>query len=231
MRALFAPSLMCLDYLDLRSQLSILDRRADFLHVDVMDGHFCKNLMLSPDLVRTFASVTTKPIEVHLMTTTPNDWIEPFAQAGAAILSPHAEAINVDAFRTLRRIESLGCKCGAVLNPATPLCYAEAYLDMLDMLTLMTVDVGYAGQKFIPQMLRKVEQAREAKEKHGYKYLIQIDGGCGPQTYRALHEAGAEAYVMGSSGLFGKHPDLDTAYSNMLAQFEEITGFRPEGAQ
>lgn len=224
MRAQFSPSLMCVDFLELRQHLQILNQRADFLHLDIMDGHFCPNIALSPDFVRAAAKVCTLPMDAHLMTTDPGQWIAPLAEYGVRYLSPHAETINTNAFRTLRRIESLGCGKGVVLNPATPLSYVEHYLDMLDMLTIMTVDVGYAGQPFIAQMLKKIEKAREAKEKHGYTYLIQIDGACNPQTFRAMREAGAEVFVLGSSSLFGHDPDLNRAYDVMLAQYEEATG-------
>ncbi|MCL2867363.1 MAG: D-allulose 6-phosphate 3-epimerase [Clostridia bacterium] len=224
MRALFSPSLMCADILDLRGQLSILNLRADFLHADIMDGHFCPNIALSPDMIRAVQQVSTIPIEAHLMTTAPNQWIPLLADCCVRYISVHAETIQSDAFRTLRRIEALGCGKGAALNPATPLDAACAYLDMLDLLTIMTVDPGYAGQKFISQVLSKISRAREEKEKHGYTYLIQVDGACNPATFKLLRDAGAEVFVLGSSGLFLNDPDLNRAYDLMLARFEEAAG-------
>jgi len=221
MRALFAPSLMCADFLNLSGQLNVLNRRADFLHADIMDGHFCPNIALSPDMVRTISGACSVPIDAHLMTTAPNHWIPLLADCGARCITLHAETILTDAFRTLRRIETLGCKKGAALNPATPLSFASAYLDQLDMLTFMTVDPGYAGQAFIPQVLRKMEDARELKEKHGYTYLIQADGACNPNTFKKLRDAGAEVFVMGSSGLFLNDPDLDMSYDLMLKRFKD----------
>lgn len=213
----FAVSLMCMDFLKIREQLELLNARADLYHVDIMDGHYCQNITLSPALVESFAQVATLPMDVHLMTTRPGDWLAPCAQAGASVLSPHAETINTDAFRTFNEIERLGCKAGAVLNPATPLSFARHYLERLHLLTLMTVDVGFAGQPFIAQMLPKIEEAAEFRERHGLRYLIQIDGGCNRATYRSLRDAGADVLVMGSSGLFGLHPDLNAAYDQMLA--------------
>lgn len=220
MRPMFSVSLMCMDFLKMREQLEVLNKRAEYLHVDIMDGHFCKNITLSPDLIRTFAKVATKPMDVHLMTTTPNDWIDVVAEAGADTISVHAETVNTDAFRTLRHIEALGKKTGVTLNPATPLSYIEHYMDMIDMLTIMTVDVGYAGQLFIEQMLPKIELARELKEKRGYKYKIEIDGSCNAKTFKRLVNAGAEVLVVGSSGLFNLNENLDTAYDLMLGSFD-----------
>ncbi|MEA4999785.1 MAG: D-allulose 6-phosphate 3-epimerase [Candidatus Limiplasma sp.] len=217
----FAPSLMCMDFLDMRNQLEILNQRADMLHVDIMDGHYCKNITLSPDMIRTFARVAKLPMDVHFMTTNPSDWYEVCAQAGAKILSPHAETINVDAFRTLNLIERLGCKAGIILNPASPISITHHYIERIDILTIMTVDVGFAGQAFIPEMLAKIEEAAELKAKHGYKYLIQIDGSCNERTYKRLVDAGAEVLIVGSSGLFSLDSDLNVAYDKMLASFEK----------
>ncbi len=224
MRPQFAISLMCVDFLDIRRQLDILNRRADYYHIDLMDGHFCKNITLSPDIVAAVSRVAALPMEAHLMTTHPNDWLEPMARAGAKIISPHAETINTDAFRVFNRIEQLGCQKGVVLNPATPLDYARHYLGRMDIVTIMTVDVGYAGQPFIPEMLEKIEEAANFREKHGYRYLIQIDGACNARTFKRLNDAGADMYVMGSTGLFGLADDLNEAYDRMLADFSRETG-------
>lgn len=217
----FAPSLMCMDFLKMREQLEILNTRADLYHVDIMDGHYCKNITLSPDMISTFAKVATLPMDVHFMTTTPADWLEMCARAGAKILSPHAETINADAFRTMNLIEKLGCQAGVTLNPATPLDTIRHYVERIDLLTLMTVDVGFAGQPFIEEMLPKIEQAAEWKAKHGFKYRIQIDGSCNRGTFKRLVNAGAEVLIVGSSGLFKLDDDLNRAYDKMLTLFEE----------
>lgn len=220
MKKEFAPSLMCMDFLKIAEQISILNERVDMYHADIMDGHFCKNITLSPDIIKTFAGIAKKPIDCHLMTTDPMDWIDSLAAVGATYISPHAETINADAFRVLDYIKSKGCKTGVVLNPATPLAYIEHYINRIDLLTIMTVDVGFAGQPFIKEMLAKISAAKRLKEQHGYTYKIQIDGSCNKNTYKQLVEAGAEVLVIGTSGLFGLDNDLKRACDKLQQEFE-----------
>jgi len=219
----FAASLMCMDYLHAGKQLEIINRRAQYYHVDVMDGHYAPNMALSPDLFRSIKPAMALPADVHLMTTDPNRWIDPFADAGAAYISLHAETINANAFRTLNRIRARGCREGIVLNPASPLSCIEMYIDRLDLLTIMTVDIGFAGQPFIDGMLRKIVSARELREKYGYKYLIQIDGCCNETTFKKLWDAGADIFIIAST-LFGRETDLDQSFDRVMAAFREQTG-------
>ena len=221
MKMEIAPSLMCMDFLKMREQLEVLNEKVDMYHADIMDGHYCKNITLSPDLIKTFSKVANKPIDAHLMTTNPTDWIDLLAEAGATYISPHAETINVNAFRVINMIKEKGCKVGIVLNPATPLSQIEAYLNKVDMLTLMTVDVGFAGQPFIEEVLAKIAEAKKIREEKGYQYKIQIDGSCNKNTYKRLYEAGADALVVGSSGLFGLDDDVAVAYQKMCVEIED----------
>ena len=158
MKPMFNPSLMCMDLLNIKEQLQILNTRADFFHVDIMDGHYVKNITLSPDFCRAIRPVCQIPLDCHLMVTTPDDFIEPLAKAGAGYICPHAETINADAFRIVNKIHSLGCKVGVVLNPATPVSYIRHYIHLLDKVTVMTVDPGFAGQPFIREMLEKISE-------------------------------------------------------------------------
>ena len=186
-----------------------------------MDGHYCKNITLSPDMVRAFRKVATLPMDVHLMTTNPGDWLDVVADAGADIISVHAETIIGDAFRTLNRIEELGCEKGLVLNPATTLDSVKHYLNRIDLLTIMTVDVGFSGQPFIEEMLDKIQEAKELRKEKGYHYRIQIDGSCNPKTFRRLKEAGADVFIVGSSGLFGLDPDVNKAFDLMYENYQK----------
>lgn len=217
-------SLMCMDFLRVQEQVEVFNRNFDGLHFDVMDGHYCKNLALSPAFLQAVRSVTDLPIDVHIMATTPSDFIPAIAEAGATCISVHAETINTDAFRTFQLIRSLGCKVGLVLNPATTLESVSYMLDRIDLLTIMTVDVGFAGQKFIMEMLDKIRLARDLREQKQYHYLIQIDGGCRKDYYKQLYDAGADAYIVGNAGLFSLSENLQTACDIMHSQFEAAVG-------
>ncbi|MDD4796631.1 MAG: D-allulose 6-phosphate 3-epimerase [Eubacteriales bacterium] len=223
MKPLFAPSLMCMDFLNARQQLSTLDSHCQLLHADIMDGHYCRNLALSPLVLRRLRNASRLPIDAHLMLARPGDFLEDVA-ACADIISLHAETIVDDAFRTIQRVHALDRKVGIVLNPATPLSAIEFYAGRIDVLTIMTVDVGYAGQPFIPEMVDKVRQAQALKERRGLRYVIQTDGANNANTYRALYQAGTRCFVMGSSGLFGLDADLALACGQMKEDFCRATG-------
>ena len=217
---LLSDSLMCMDPLRVGEQLAVLDKYMDCHHADVMDGHFCPNLMLGTDFIKAVCCAARKPVDVHLMTERPQDWIEVFANAGAAMISIHAETIQRGAFRLFREIRERGCKVGLVLNPFTPFDAAQCVIDEIDRLTVMTVDPGYAGQPLIPQTVKKIRQAADFKRRTGARFEIQIDGCCNKNTYALYRGAGAEMLVMGS-GLFGLSEDLETAVSMALEQQQE----------
>jgi len=221
MKAAFSPSLMCMDFLKIREQLEVMNQHVDMYHIDIMDGHYCKNIALSPYMVETFAKVAKKPMDCHLMTTNPTDWIEVLAKAGAAYISPHAETINTDAFRIIHLIKSFGCKIGVVLNPATPLSYIKHYINRIDLLTIMSVDVGFASQPFVDEMLDKIREAKQMREENGYSYRIQIDGSCNKSNYKCLTEAGGEIFVVGNSGLFDLDENMNSACEKMFEEYQK----------
>ena len=196
----------------------------EFYHVDIMDGHFVKNITLSPDFVKVFSTIAKKPIDCHLMVTDPDDYIEVLVKAGAGYICPHAETIVNDAFRIMNKIEALGCKKGVVLSPSTPLSAIKHYINRIDKLTIMSVDPGFAGQPFIEEMLAKISEAKELKEKYGYNFLIEVDGSCNQKTFKRLYDAGTEVFIVGSSGLFSKDPDLTKAWDIMTEEFKTLTG-------
>ena len=156
----------------------------------------------------------------------PGDYIDQLIACGAAVISPHAETINVDAFRTIDKVKSAGCQMGVVLNPATPLSAVSHYLNHIDLLTIMTVDVGYSGGKFVPEMLEKIREAARIREERGLQYVIQVDGACNAANFKAMDEAGAEAYVVGNTGLFAMDPDLKKAADILYENFSRETGRR-----
>ena len=222
-KPIFSASLMCMDLLHVKDQLDILNKRIDMYHADIMDGHFAKNITLSPAFLQACSKVATKPIECHLMVEHPGDYIEELAKAGADIISCHAETINHDAFRIIDRIKSAGCQFGVALNPATPLVYVKHYLNHVKLLTIMTVDIGYSGSRFIPEVLDKIREAKVYREEHNLDYIIQVDGACNIANFRVMDEAGAESYVMGNTGLFGLAQDLNEALDRMYSDFYRAT--------
>lgn len=219
-----SASLMCMDLLEIRSQVEFFNRCVQFYHVDIMDGHFVPNIALSTEFVKALSRIARQPIDCHLMVTNPEHYIDALAAAGAEYICPHAETIENEAFRVIHRIEALGCKAGVVLSPSTPLCRAQHYLPLLDKLTIMTVDPGFAGQPYVKEMVEKIREANRLKEEHQYRYLIEVDGSCNEQTYGELYEAGARSFVLGSTGLFRLDDDLEVAWDKMSAIFQEKTG-------
>lgn len=174
MKAMFNPSLMCMDLLDIKKQTEILNERCDLYHVDIMDGHFVKNITLSPDFVAAFAKIAKKPIDCHLMCEYPDDYIETLAKAGVTYICPHAETINSDAFRIINKIRALGCRVGVVLNPATPLSYIQNYIHKLDKITIMSVDPGFADSRLSVKCLTKLKKLRSLKKKTVTNILLKL---------------------------------------------------------
>jgi D-allulose-6-phosphate 3-epimerase len=228
MKYQFSPSLMCMNLMDIKNQIQVINERADMVHIDIMDGHFVKNITLSPYFMEQIRNDLKVPMDVHMMVEKPADFIKMIINAGATYICPHAETITSDAFRLIDQIKSAGCKAGVAVNPATPLSALKHYIHHLDKITIMSVDPGYAGQKFIPEMLDKLREARALKERHGYNYLIEIDGSCNARTFKSLTDAGTEVFIVGSSGLFNLDPDLNTAWDNMMIDFNEAIGVVPQ---
>lgn len=231
MKPIFNPSLMCMDFLDIRNQLTILNTRADMYHFDIMDGHFVPNITLSPDLAKAIVPACDLPLDFHLMTTNPaqyidacRDAVKPLTDWGIiSCFSPHAEVISGCAFRIMDQIRAAGFKPGVVINPETPLCMVESYLHKVDIITFMSVDPGFAGQPFIPEVLEQVRRAKQLKasDPERYHYIVQIDGSCNAKTFRTLADAGIESFIVGSSGLFNNDPDLAKAFDIMMDNFNK----------
>ena len=234
MKPIISPSLMCMDFLDIRRQVQTLNHWADMFHFDIMDGHFVPNLALSPDMAGAIARVSEKPLDFHLMVTNPERYIEPCRKAAAALtehgvlsfFSPHAEVLSGIAFRIIRQLRSAGFRPGVAVNPETPLACLTPYLHLLDKVTFLCVDPGFAAQPFIPEVLDKIRQAKALRdaEPEKYHFIIECDGACSPKTYRQMAAAGAEAFVEGTSGLFRNDPDLEKACEIMRADFEREIG-------
>lgn len=199
-----APSILSADFARLGEEIGEVERAgADFIHVDVMDGHFVPNLTIGPLVVQAIRPVTSLPLDVHLMIENPDAYIPAFAKAGADYLTVHAEAC-IHLHRTLGFIRENGVKPGVVLNPATPLTAIEYVLDQVDMVLLMTVNPGFGGQKYIPAVTAKIRELRRMLDERGLSHvLIEVDGGVNAATAPVVAEAGAQVLVAGNA-VFGE---------------------------
>lgn len=193
-----APSILAADFADMGADVRMIaEAGADIIHCDIMDGHFVPNMSFGPDLVKAIRPHTTLEMDVHLMVSNPGDWIEPFARAGANIITFHVEAER-HIQRQLACIRALGVKAGLVLNPATPLTPLEYVLPYCDMVLLMSVNPGFGGQSFIPETLEKIRALRRMIEERDLRVDIEVDGGINKETGRACIQAGATVLVAGS---------------------------------
>lgn len=194
-----APSILSADFANLANEIRDVEKGgADYIHVDVMDGHFVPNITIGPLIVEAIRPVTKLPLDVHLMIENPNQYIEAFVKAGADIITVHQEAC-VHLHRTIMMIKEQGVKAGVVLNPATPVSLIEEILPELDMVLLMTVNPGFGGQSFIPSVLKKVEELSRLRDALELDFEIEIDGGVNIETAGLCTDAGADVLVAGSA--------------------------------
>ncbi len=194
-----APSILSADFSRLGEDIQAVDRAgADYIHVDVMDGHFVPNITIGPLVVEALRKVTAKPLDVHLMIENPDLYIAEFAKAGADIITVHQEAVS-HLHRTVQLIKSLGKKAGVSLNPATPVETLDVILDELDLVLVMSVNPGFGGQAFIPSALDKIRALRQRITQRGLATEIEVDGGVKIDNIRQVVAAGADVLVAGSA--------------------------------
>lgn len=220
----FSPSLMTMDLDKFKEQITFLNDQVDSYHIDIMDGHYVPNISLSPWFIQEVRKISTLPLSAHLMVTEPAFWVQQLIDINCEWICMHAEVLDGLAFRLIDQIHDAGLKAGIVLNPETPVSVILTYIDLLDKVTIMTVDPGFAGQRFIEGALDKIVELRELREEYDYHYVIEMDGSSNRKSFKRIDEANPDIYIVGRSGLFGLDDDIAKAWSIMVADYQEMTG-------
>lgn len=220
----FSPSLMTMDLDKFKEQITFLNDHADSYHIDIMDGHYVPNITLSPWFIEEVRKISDLPMSAHLMVTDPSFWVEQLIDLKCDVICMHAEVLDGLAFRLIDQIHAAGLQAGVVLNPETPIDTIFPYIDQLDKITIMTVDPGFAGQRFIEGTLDKIVALRQLRAEKGYRYVIEMDGSSNRKSFKRIDAAGPDIYIIGRSGLFGLSEDIATSWSIMKKDYEEMTG-------
>ncbi len=208
------PSLMCTDLGNVERDIKELDEAGvDFYHIDIMDGTFVPNFTLGPDFVKAVRNLTDKPLDIHIMTEKPERFIDLFHEAGSDMIAIHAETTN-NLQGTLSKIQDLGMKAGVAINPSTPLDVLEYVYNVTDYVVVMTVNPGFAGQTFIPEMYDKIAQLKEEITKRNLEIEVMVDGNIGKDTIPKSKEKGATSFVGGTSSVYKSENTLTENVKN-----------------
>lgn len=219
-----SPSLMCMNLNKFKEKIEFLDKNTDSYHIDIMDGHFVPNITLSPWFMQEVRKLSYLPMSAHLMVEDQAFWVKKMIDLKCEYICLHAEKINGLAFRLIDQIHNAGLKAGVVLNPETPVIDILPYIDLLDKVTIMTVDPGFAGQRFLDSTLEKIIELRKLRDNYNYSYLIEMDGSSSRKTFKKIDQAGPDIYVVGRSGLFSLTDDIEESWNIMKKDYEDMTG-------
>lgn len=220
----FSPSLMTMDLDKFKEQITFLNNKVGSYHIDIMDGHYVPNITLSPWFIEELRKISDLPVSTHLMVTDPSFWVQQLIDIKSEWICIHAEVLDGLAFRLIDDIHAAGLKAGVVLNPETSIDTILPYIDLLDKVTIMTVDPGFAGQRFIDNTLNKIVELRQLREKHNYQYVIEMDGSSNRKSFKKIDDAGPDIYIVGRSGLFGLDENIETSWNIMSKDYEDMTG-------
>lgn len=219
--AKFSPSLMTMDLDKFKDQITFLNKHVDSYHIDIMDGHFVPNITLSPWFIEQVKRISSVPISTHLMVTNPTQWIDQLIKIGSDYICVHAEVMNGIAYRLINQVHNADLKFGVVLNPETKIDVITPYIDLVDKITIMTVDPGFAGEKFIDNTLEKIRELRVLRDINNFGYLIEMDGSSNKNTFEKIQKAGPDIYILGRSGLFGLNESIEESWHEMLEDFNK----------
>jgi ribulose-phosphate 3-epimerase len=215
MKVKIAPSLMCSDFKHLAQEIELFEKsEVDFLHVDVMDGHFVPNITLGPPVVRAISAMTKLPLDVHMMVTHPENFIPVMCPGNNSIVTIHAEAAKKPK-ALIKAIREAGARPGVAINPETPVGKIEPFLELVDLVLVMTVTPGFAGQKLVPHTIEKIAELKSLLDGKGLSPLIEADGNTTFDNIRRMVEAGANVIVAGSSCLYRTDKPLAEALEEM----------------
>lgn len=215
-----APSIMCCNTFDYEVCISNFEKAGvDYIHFDVMDGHFVSNMMFGTNIYKDIRNKTIIPLDIHLMVKSPEKFIDLFEVNEEDIMTVHFESTN-NIYSVLTKIKQKGCKVGIAINPGTPVCAIEEVLNIIDIILVMTINPGFAGQKIIPSMIDKVAKIRTVIDKNDYDIEIMVDGNTTIENAQKLLNAGANIFVVGTSSILNPNVDFFEAYHSYLSSLE-----------
>src|SRR5699024_641519 len=210
---------MTMDLDKFKEQITFLNNHVDSYHIDIMDGHYVPNITLSPWFIEQVKEISNVPISTHLIVTNPSQWVDQLIEIGSEYICVHAEVMNGIAYRLINKVHDAGLKFVVVLNPETKVDVITPYISLVDKITIMTVDSGFAGEKFIDSTLEKIRHLRDLRYTNNFNYLIEMDGSSNKKTFNKIQKVASDIYILGRSGLFGLNENIEEAWYEMLEDF------------